>query len=39
MFKRFRPAARGSAKPIQKKTSHIRVTLSEKPVRAVKRGA
>lgn len=39
MFKRFRPAARGSAKPIQKKTSHIRVTLSDKPVRAAKRGA
>lgn len=39
MMKRFRPAARGSAKPIQKKMSHIRVTLEEKPVRSAKRGA
>ncbi len=39
-IKRFRPAARGMAKPIQKKTSHIRVTLSDvKPARASRRTA
>ncbi len=27
-LRRFRPRARGSASPIQKKTSHIRVTLT-----------
>jgi len=40
MIKRFRPAARGMAKPIQKKTSHISITLSDaKPARARKRTA
>jgi large subunit ribosomal protein L22 len=40
MIKRFRPAARGMAKPIQKKTSHISVTLSDrKPARASGRAA
>lgn len=39
-IKRFRPAARGMAKPIQKKTSHIRITLTDvKPARASKRMA
>lgn len=28
-FKRFRPAARGSAHPIRKRTSHIRIVLSD----------
>ena len=28
-LKRFKPAARGSAHPIQKRTSHIRITLSD----------
>ena len=28
-FKRYKPAARGSAKPIQKRTSHLRITLTE----------
>jgi large subunit ribosomal protein L22 len=30
MMKRFRPRARGMASPIQKKTSHITVILSDK---------
>lgn len=29
MMKRFRPRARGSASPIQKKTSHITIVLSD----------
>jgi large subunit ribosomal protein L22 len=29
-FKRFKPAARGSAHPIRKRTSHISIVLSEK---------
>ncbi len=29
-LKRFRAGARGSAKPIKKRTSHIRIILSEK---------
>ena len=29
MFKRFRAAARGSAHPIKKATSHIRIILSD----------
>jgi large subunit ribosomal protein L22 len=28
-FKRFKAAARGSAKPIKKRTSHLRIVLSE----------
>jgi len=28
-FKRFRPAARGSAHPYKKATSHIRIILSD----------
>jgi len=28
-FKRFRPAARGSAHPIRKRTSHLRVVLTD----------
>lgn len=30
IFKRWRPAARGMAHPIQKQTSHIRIELKEK---------
>ena len=30
VFKRFKPAARGSAHPIRKKTSHIKIVLTEK---------
>ncbi len=29
IIKRYRPAARGMAKPIQKKTSHIHIVLSD----------
>lgn len=29
-FKRFRPAARGSAHPYKKRTSHIRIVVKEK---------
>lgn len=29
VFKRFRAGARGSAKPIKKRTSHIRIILSD----------
>ena len=29
-FRRFRPVARGSAHPIRKRTSHIRIILSER---------
>lgn len=29
VIKRYRPAARGMAKPIQKKTSHIHIVLSD----------
>lgn len=32
VFKRFRPAARGSAKPIRKRTSHIRIVLTDQPI-------
>lgn len=30
VFRRFKPAARGSAKPIRKPTSHLRIVLTEK---------
>lgn len=33
MLKRWWPRARGSASPIQKKTSHIRITLSDQKTR------
>ena len=40
-FKRFQPKARGSAGPIRKRTSHIRIILSDeieiKPKRAAKK--
>ena len=28
-FRRYKPAARGSAKPIRKRTSHLRIILTE----------
>lgn len=40
VIKRFRPAARGMAKPIQKKTSHIEITLTDvRPKRTAGRTA
>lgn len=40
IIKRYQPAARGMAKPIQKKTSHIRITLTDvRPRRTAKRTA
>jgi large subunit ribosomal protein L22 len=30
-FKRYKPRARGSAGPIRKRTSHIRIVLTDKP--------
>ncbi len=40
IIKRHQPAARGMAKPIQKKTSHICITLSDvKPARSTRRTA
>jgi large subunit ribosomal protein L22 len=35
-FHRFQPKARGSAGPIRKRTSHIRMTLQEAPPEAAK---
>ena len=40
IIKRFQPAARGMAKPIQKRTSHIRITLSDdKPAKRTRRAS
>lgn len=36
-MKRFMPGARGSAFPIRKKTSHVRLVLDVKPVKAAKK--
>lgn len=33
-MKRFKPVARGSAHPIHKRTSHLRIVLAEKPAPA-----
>jgi large subunit ribosomal protein L22 len=35
-FKRFQPKARGSAGPIRKRTSHIRIIVTEAPEAPVK---
>jgi large subunit ribosomal protein L22 len=35
-FKRFQPKARGSAGPIRKRTSHIRIVVAEAPEAPVK---
>ncbi len=37
-FRRFRPAARGSAHPYRKRTSHIRIVLEEQVVEPVATG-
>ncbi len=39
VMRRYIAAARGSAKPILKRTSHIRIVLSDEPVPGAKGGA